>query len=83
VSDTLSNYGDIYEANFVNGSYDVTSNSYTFNITQCIQDLIKRRKTDLKLILFSQNSNFSAFGVILKNTTLSNKIKLKIIYSKF
>jgi len=67
---------------YFNGYYDETSGSYTFNITQHIQQIISGTETNTSLYIFPESNKVSAERTVIANSD-TNKIKLNITYTKF
>lgn len=74
---------DYFDQSF-GGTYDITSKTYTFNITRHLQDLIQNNKEDYGLYLIPSGSAINANRSVINSFKHpSNKIKLNITYSNY
>ncbi len=64
------------------GSYDATSGSYTFRVTNFIENILLGDSVSNELKIITQKAVSSASRVIITNGTGENKIKLKVTYTK-
>ena len=67
---------------YFDGYYDETNNSYTFNISQHVQQIITGEETNTSLYIFPESNKVSAERTVLSNNG-TNRIKLNITYTKF
>ncbi|MBA7529519.1 hypothetical protein ES705_21717 [subsurface metagenome] len=66
---------------YFDGKLDEENGLYHFKITTQLQDFL-RRTDDLTIYLFVGYSNISPYRVVLSNGENSNKIQLKLTYSR-
>jgi hypothetical protein len=67
---------------YYGGAYNILDHTYRFNITQHLQDVIKKKKVNNGFYLETYFKNSIARRVVLKGATSKTGIKLEITYSK-
>jgi len=67
---------------YFGGKLDEENGLYHFKITTHLQDFLLEKTDDLTIYLFVGNSNISPYRVVLSNGENSNKIQLKLTYSR-
>lgn len=67
---------------YFGGKLDEENGLYHFKITNHLQDFLLGKTDDLTVYLFVGDSNISPYRVVLSNGENSNKIQLKLTYSK-
>jgi hypothetical protein len=67
---------------YFGGKLDEENGLYHFKITTHLQDFLLERTDDITVYLFVGYSNISPYRVVLSNGENSNKIQLKLTYSK-
>lgn len=67
---------------YFGGKLDEENGLYHFKITTHLQDFLLEKTDDLTVYLFVGNSNISPDRVVLSNGENSNKIQLKLTYSR-
>ncbi len=70
------------DSDYFGGTYDETENTYTFNITRHIHQLVNNNRTDYGMILLVSGSAVNAQRVIIKKQVNNLEgIKLNLTYS--
>jgi len=66
---------------YYGGFYDATTATYTFNVTQHLQQIIAGTKQNYPFYLVQSERNFSARRVVLKGLGSSKPVELNIAYT--
>jgi len=68
-------------SSYYGGFYDATTATYTFNVTQHLQQIIAGSKQNYPFYLVQSERNFSARRVVLKGLGSSKPVELNIAYT--
>jgi len=68
-------------SSYYGGFYDATTATYTFNVTQHLQQIIAGTKQNYPFYLVQSERNFSARRVVLKGLGSSKPVELNIAYT--
>ena len=68
-------------SSYYGGFYDATTATYSFNVTQHLQQIITGKKQNYAFYLVQSERNFSAKRVVLKGLGSSKPVELNIAYT--
>ena len=71
-----------FSPSYYGGGFNVLDQTYRFNITQHVENVIKKKKGNYGFYLETSFKNSTARRVVLKGATSKTGIKLEITYSK-
>jgi hypothetical protein len=70
-------------SSYYGGSYDVTTASYSFNITRHLEQILKGEIANTSFYLVNVDRNGSPYRVVLKGGNSSRPIQLNIKYTRY